>query len=451
MTTCCHPRMCAGAFACLLIAAATAHALFVPPDTNVSCGVARGIHPGRVVWAYDPLVARWDGTNGNWWTPANTDQARLDGMLSAALCNLTGRTNDAEAWDALFRHFNVTQGRGSNGYGAGERVAVKVNFNNTTAYGGDDNQIDCSPHLLRTLLAHLVQTAGVAQSAITVYDASRRFSDPVFVYCTAMFPQVAYADNSGTSGRTPLQMVNNAIMYSTNALSGTVRQLPTCVTGANYHINLAILKGHSIAGITVCGKNHFGSTGSPSSLHSYVQYSNATGTYNALVDLMGHKYLGGNTVLWLIDGLYSALSPGGNPARWSTPPPFNNSWPCSLFASQDGVALDSVALDFLRYRVTGSSIGPSVDNYLHEAALASNPPSRMVYDPEQDGSRLPSLGVHEHWNNETSKQYTRNLGTGDGIELVTVFIPEPTWLAMGALLLCVRTALRRRLHAAALP
>jgi hypothetical protein len=28
--------------------------------------------------------------------------------------------------------------------------------------------------------------------------------------------------------------------------------------------------------------------------------------------------------------------------------------------------------------------------------------------------------VHEHWNNASDKEYTRNLGTGDGIELVAV-------------------------------
>ena len=31
---------------------------------------------------------------------------------------------------------------------------------------------------------------------------------------------------------------------------------------------------------------------------------------------------------------------------------------------------------------------------------------------------MTSQGVHEHWNNATEKKYTRNLGTGNGIELV---------------------------------
>ena len=70
-----------------------------------------------------------------------------------------------------------------------------------------------------------------------------------------------------------------------------------------------------------------------------------------------------------------------------------------------------------------SAAGPAhagTDDYLHEAAEANNPPSTTFYDPEKDGTRVQSLGVHEHWNNPTDKQYSRNLGTGDGIELLKV-------------------------------
>jgi hypothetical protein len=31
--------------------------------------------------------------------------------------------------------------------------------------------------------------------------------------------------------------------------------------------------------------------------------------------------------------------------------------------------------------------------------------------------------VHEYWNNVTDKKYSRNLGTGNGIELVTIAAP----------------------------
>jgi hypothetical protein len=68
----------------------------------------------------------------------------------------------------------------------------------------------------------------------------------------------------------------------------------------------------------------------------------------------------------------------------------------------------------------------TADNYLHEAAQADNPPSGTVYDPENDGIPLESLGVHEHWNNPTDKQYSRNLGTGEGIELIKILKYTPT-------------------------
>ena len=63
---------------------------------------------------------------------------------------------------------------------------------------------------------------------------------------------------------------------------------------------------------------------------------------------------------------------------------------------------------------------PGVDDYLHEAALANDPPSGTFYDPDHPHAdqRLASLGVHEHWNNAEEKKYSRNLGTGEGIELV---------------------------------
>jgi hypothetical protein len=146
------------------------------------------------------------------------------------------------------------------------------------------------------------------------------------------------------------------------------------------------------------------------------------GHYRNFVDLMGHRNLGGKTFLCLIDGLYGGKHASSYPLplKWQTAP-FNNDWPSSIFASQDQVAIDSVGFDFL-IREWPESPGPAydgADDYLHEAALADNPPSGTLYDPERDGTRLSSLGVHEHWNNPTEKKYSRNLGTGDGIELVT--------------------------------
>jgi hypothetical protein len=98
--------------------------------------------------------------------------------------------------------------------------------------------------------------------------------------------------------------------------------------------------------------------------------------------------------------------------------PFDGHWPSSLFASQDGVAVDAVVLDFIIEEWPDAPDMMYSDYYLRESALAFDSPSGTIYDPEQDGTTLGSLGVMEHWNNAKDKQYTRNLGAGEGIELI---------------------------------
>jgi hypothetical protein len=58
--------------------------------------------------------------------------------------------------------------------------------------------------------------------------------------------------------------------------------------------------------------------------------------------------------------------------------------------------------------------------HLQQAADPTSWPSGITYSPNHDGVPLKSLGVYEHWNNATDMQYSRNLGIGDGIELVKV-------------------------------
>jgi hypothetical protein len=88
--------------------------------------------------------------------------------------------------------------------------------------------------------------------------------------------------------------------------------------------------------------------------------------------------------------------------------------------SLDGVAIDSVGFDFLTSEWPGLVDTANADNYLREAALANDPPSKTFYDPERDGVRCRSLGVFEHWTNAADKKYSRNLGRANGIDLFQV-------------------------------
>eukprot|EP01106_Pelomyxa_sp_JSP_P016935 TRINITY_DN657_c0_g1_i9.p1 TRINITY_DN657_c0_g1~~TRINITY_DN657_c0_g1_i9.p1 ORF type:complete len:217 (+),score=49.61 TRINITY_DN657_c0_g1_i9:166-816(+) len=203
-------------------------------------------------------------------------------------------------------------------------------------------------------------------------------------------------------------------------------------------------RGHDMAGITVSGKNFFGSIDRPccpdlfcctcdtcnecgepygnwcpAGMHEWIDVQTMPmGSYSPLVDLLGHDSLAANALVILTDGLYGG--PTEQPDSFPCPflsDPFNNYWSCSVFASQDPIAMDSVVYDILRnepnvpYAHTGC-----IDNYMHEAALADKPPSGTVYNPTGKHV-LSSLGTHEHWNNNKDRQYSRNLGTGAGIEL----------------------------------
>ena len=446
-----------------------------PWGAHGAIGEGKGIHPGRVVWVHDPDATDWAGYNSpeHWWQDGHTDPVVVEKMVSQAIRGVAGKSSDAAAWDAIFRHFNDRRGRGDMGYQAGEKVAIKINLTTCNAAGGDVdpitynkrasvmNRIDTSPQMILSLLRQLVYTVGADQDDITIGDPTGIFPN----YCWNMvypeFPNVHYLDNYGGSGRTRAEFSNVPLYWSTPAAFGTVQDfIPTQFAEAHYIIDLAILKGHS-SGVTLCAKNHYGSLirtpvgyrrpelpGLPGAGHNFDYYnmhyslpnanqnppwSPGTGHYRALVDLMGHSDIGGKTVLYLIDGLFGGYYWEAHPYKWNMPP-FNGDWPSSIFASQDPVAIDSVGYDFvnaewpdvMRYGHSPSAkydMQGGAEDYLHEAALANDPCSGTFYDPDHAGDvvRLGSLGVHEHWDNPADKQYSRNLGMGKGIELILLY------------------------------
>ena len=388
-------------------------------------GKGIGVMPGRVVWAHDPASVEWDGS-GYWWTPEHFDEALILSMVNESIASLGGTETASEGWTALFHVHN-----GGAEYRPGEKIAIKVNINGSAVYdddtSGETRMSYTNPVLLKALLRSLVEEAGVVPSDITVYDVSRLFPDYMVAMCTE-------GDLQGVHfvGRNDGIADESAPINWSHEFSGNVNYLPTCVTEAKYLINLANLKGHSY-GITLCGKNHFGSfiNGNAmrppegANLHQWLT-RDEMGIYSPLVDLMANAQLGGKTVLYMLDALICATSEGasitGETARWQQQP-FDGDYTSSIFVSQDPVAIDSVGADFLinEPAVTnhnGALRGnPNVENYLHEAGLVSNAPSGTVYF-DGNGRPVENLGVHEHWNNSIAKQYSRNLGAEEGIELV---------------------------------
>jgi hypothetical protein len=153
---------------------------------NTPIGVAKGIMPGRVVWVHDPDATDANCTNksGDYWFQ-NTDADVVDAMLQAALKNIANQSELHQAWDALFKYFNVNHGKGEVGYTAGEKIYIKINITNSccpnwknqTEKTNQFERMDATPELCLALLKQLVEVVGVQQSDIFLGDPFRRFHD----------------------------------------------------------------------------------------------------------------------------------------------------------------------------------------------------------------------------------------------------------------------------------
>ncbi len=394
-------------------------------------GKGVGAQPGRVVWAYDPASVSWNDDD-YWWQPSHFNEAVMLAMLNRSVAALAGEATAKAGWATLFAAHNEAKGI-TGGYRPGQAIAIKANINGSGVMNddtsGDTAMSYTNPVFLKALLRSLVEEAGVAPADVTVYDVSRLFPTYLVAMCTAgELTGVRFVgrDNAVADEAAPIRW--------SHQFAGAENLLPTCVTEATYLINLANLKGHSY-GITLCGKNHFGSflNGNAmrppegANLHQWLT-RNEMGLYSPLVDLMANAELGGKTVLYLLDAFICTPTEGAaitrQNAAWRQAP-FSGGYTASLFASQDPVAIDSVGADFLMNEpaVTEQNAAlrgnPTVENYLHEAGLVAAAPSGTVYTNGQ-GKVVQNLGVHEHWNNSAEKRYSRNLGKPEGIELISL-------------------------------
>ena len=408
---------------------------------NMPVGTGTGAIPGRVVWVWDPEAT--DGTltnnsDGNYWYQ-KTDQDVVDQMFEDGLRKLVGVDEVSVAWDTLFTAFNRAHGLGNVAYSTGEKIVIKINLTTSCCSVDGTNKtqwfdrMDTSPHVLLALLRQLVNVVGVAEADITLGDPYRRFSNIHWDHLVSEFPDVNYIDDLGIDGRVATERSAYHELFFSDGQHSTT--LPQCYLDAAYMINVPALKAHDAAGITFAAKNHQGSIiedddGNSSQSAMFMHYSFPSTDpgpkkFRQLVDYMGHEYLGGNTLLILVDGLWSSGNWSAELLRWQMPP-FNNDYPNSLILAQDPVALESVCYDFFleEFKNKPSNIKyPYFDgtgDYILQAASSDYWPDDVEYDPENDGTPIGSLGVAEHWNNGTDKQYSVNLGMEKGIELVSV-------------------------------
>ena len=431
---------------------------------NEAMGEGIGVFPGRVVWAWDSASTNEHCTNYGddaYFYPQNNDQEVIDRMVSEVLQKLTGTENDSAAWSDMFKHFNGMKWEEPEWeYVMYEDIFIKINAGSTWGYpGGTYIQGDFSvrssinyiaetnPHVVLAVLRQLVHVVGARQEDIWVGDPMKHIYKHAYDLWHNEFPDVNYIGSAAGDGRIKVVAGSEPVVFysdkgaeMTDAVSD---RLYTVMEEADYMINIPTLKAHARAGITLSAKNHFGShtRGGAGHLHPGLVAPDEgaptrteLGMYRVQVDLMGHKMIGRNTIFVLVDGLYAGPEATWPADKWNMEP-FAGDWTSSLFASMDQVALESVCFDFLRTEYLNKTVkdardrdqtinfpnmAPGVDDYLEQAADPSKWPANITYDPENDGVPLTSLGAHEHWNGTQTKQYSRNLGLDQGIELVSI-------------------------------
>jgi hypothetical protein len=359
---------------------------------NQPLGTGVGIYPGRVVWVHDPASTNsasgqtpWDQTSTTtyWWQNTFTNMSVVQAMADKGVMNLTGTTSVAAAWTALFNSFNTVRGAPrTDGYHAGEKIAIKVNLNTqnyqNNSTGNMWNWRTVTPQVVSALLNQLVNVVGVDPTNIYIYDDLKVWSKPYWDYYTGQtdstlnspqvrFPAVHWMDyggnrsdlgyptydrpsmSTGDNGRNPIQLSSDTpITYPWTKVSSSTpaaSPVPLFLESCKYIVDLAGMFGHEGAGVTLCGKNFIGSIGaSPNAgaqvngngsgmndIHNH-NFFNTTaaqkmgGEGRTMAQFMADNDIGQKIVLFMLDGLYGGWdngTTGGSvniPQKWSMPP-----------------------------------------------------------------------------------------------------------------------------------
>lgn len=115
---------------------------------NEAVGTPKGIYPGRVSWIHAPGVVTAPVSSGEWMSDNYVDRQKCKEMLSETLKTISGTDKTNKAWDKIFKYHNSTHGKSKNaGYKKGEKIAIKINNNNTFSHA-DSPEINASPQLV---------------------------------------------------------------------------------------------------------------------------------------------------------------------------------------------------------------------------------------------------------------------------------------------------------------
>ncbi|MGQ9729788.1 MAG: DUF362 domain-containing protein [Candidatus Zipacnadales bacterium] len=239
-----------------------------------------------------------------------TDAALIKNMVDQSVAKLCGKNSAAEAWKSLF--------------GADDVVTVKINC----LFGrGACTHVEVTDAVVAGLL-----TAGVAPDNIIVWDRS-----------AGDLLKCGYVINTD-NGVKVMETGWEAEPTQSGSFNG---RLATIMTDPKVTalVNVPVLKTHSISGITLAHKNHYGSFDNPNKHHG-----NGCDPY--LTDLNALPCIRDKTRLIVADAL-RVVGDGGPAANAAGTWTYNG-----ILAATDPVAIDAVGVQIIDEWRTSKGMEP---------------------------------------------------------------------------------------------
>ena len=275
----------------------------------------------------------------------------VQNMVDAGIKRLTEIDNVGEAWKSVFP--GITRDK---------KISIKVNcIARQDHLRGLASHPEVAYSIVNGLKLMNVEGSAFPEENITIWDRSE-FELERADYTINRGPAgvKCYGTRYEISQYGLIGGYDDSVVYD---IAGTEQYLSKILTqSTDYLINLSVLKNHTITGVTMSLKNHYGSCWSPYWMHGGLGEDYIT-ALNALSPIREKQ------VLCICDALFSIVSNGPmGPPQISTK---------TLLFSRDTVALDTACSKMLRDNGCNTT---QIATYIHRASLPPYNLGRTAYE-----------------------------------------------------------------------
>jgi len=355
----------------------------VLPIKTWSLGATRN---SRIVSVTDDLA-----TNG-----LNIDEVVAQTMMDCGIMELAQIWDIGNAWKSLLP-----------GISTNKIIAIKVNC--------------AAPNLP----SHPVVTEAITSSLIKMQFGDSYFPENnIIIYERSDYELInaGFTINDSATGVRCFGTNHSGVGFSSHyyTVNGQNKKISRIVSDmADYIINLSVLKNHSLSGVTLCLKNHYGTVQDAITMHS--NYCDPwIPALNAIDPIINKSSVN------IVDGLFGIKSggPGGNPQFAA-----NN-----FIMSTDIVATDFLSSELLRENgCTTTNLATHIATAV-TYGLGTNQPSQMdiveiinpslmnvlVNQPNGGESLIPDIIYNIQWESTNLTNVKIEYSTNDGLDWINI-------------------------------